>query len=259
MKLLTSNAKLEKCAKFGALSVGLQLMPATRLRDVAIMGFTNICPDSTPGCRAACLASAGRGSFPVVRSARKARTRLFKSDRRRFLDQLHLELSAHERRSARQGLRPAVRLNVLSDIPWEEIDPTLFSHHPELVFYDYSKSYDRALDFCLSGDHPRNYHLTFSWSGQNLAQCLTVLSAGGNVAIPVSDRIKTHCLSDGQFPPFEETEQSVRFELSGINHGDLTFVDGDVHDLTYQHPPGSILLLSQKGKAKRDRSGFVIR
>jgi len=230
-------------------------MPASKI------GAGTICPDSTPGCRAACLASAGRGSFPVVRSARKARTDLFVNDRPTFLEMLHTELSAHERRSARQGLRPAVRLNVLSDIPWEEIDPTLFSHHPNIQFYDYSKTYERMLHYCNIRGYgfTQNYHLTFSWSGQNLAQCLSVRSAGGNIAIPVSDRIKAGCLSDGQFPPFEETHQSVRFELSGTNHGDLTFVDGDVHDLTYQHPPGSILLLSQKGKAKRDRSGFVIR
>jgi len=38
-----------------------------------------------------------------------------------------------------------------------------------------------------------------------------------------------------------------------------TMVDGDVHDMRFLDPKGSIVLLKAKGDAKRDHSGFVVR
>jgi hypothetical protein len=37
------------------------------------------------------------------------------------------------------------------------------------------------------------------------------------------------------------------------------YVDGDLNDLAFEHPKGSIILLKEKGRAKKDKTGFVVR
>jgi len=69
----------------------------------------NVCPWSTPGCRAACLNSAGRGRFAKTQAARIARTRLWHTDRVAFMTQLVREIEALVRKAARQNMTPCVR------------------------------------------------------------------------------------------------------------------------------------------------------
>jgi hypothetical protein len=53
-----------------------------------------------------------------------------------------------------------VRLNLLSDIPWEAMIPWMFEKFPKVQFYDYTKVMFRK--------PPPNYDLTYSYSGENL-------------------------------------------------------------------------------------------
>lgn len=55
-----------------------------------------------------------------------------------------------------------VRLNLLSDIPWEAMIPWMFDRFPKVQFYDYTKVFIRK--------PPPNYNLTYSYSGDNLVQ-----------------------------------------------------------------------------------------
>lgn len=114
MKLLTlSNPKLEKGIKKGYLVAGLHLAPHR------LSGY-NVCPQASKGCIKACLNTAGRGRFS--QAARVRKTKMFFEDRANFMLQLEKNIQTTIRKAARKQLTLAIRLNVVSDIVWENID-----------------------------------------------------------------------------------------------------------------------------------------
>lgn len=234
-----ADAKTEKGTASGYLTGILYLAPGQ------LAGVGNLCPHASAGCLAACLFTAGRaGIFETVNAARVMRTRFLHNNRAAFLAMLRGEISALIRKAKRRGLRPVVRLNGTSDLPWESLAPELFAEFPRLRLYDYTKSPRRALAFA-AGKLPRNYHLTFSLAENNAAAAALAIAAGVNVAA-VADGIKP-----GQ-----------RFALPGIEPRP-TF-SADRHDLRFLDRPakdgrGRFGLLKAKGKARADKSGFVIR
>ena len=115
MKLLDTtggNAKLNKTNNSSQeyRLAGLSLMP-----DDIVCPYRNVA-----GCAKACLQSAGRGVFENVKAGRQRKTDLWHSDRSGFLKQLRKELRNFDKLCKKQGVKAAVRLNVLSDIPWEK-------------------------------------------------------------------------------------------------------------------------------------------
>jgi hypothetical protein len=84
---------------------------------------------------------------------------------------------------------------------------------------------------------PANYDLTFSRSERNEADCLEVLRQGGRVAAVFATR---------RGRPLPKTWQGFRV------------IDGDKHDLRFLDRGGIVVGLRAKGKARADRSGFVI-
>lgn len=115
---------------------------------------------------------------------------------------------------------------------------TVFEHFPDVQFYDYTKNPVRMLAFCR-GEMPANYHLTFSRSESNDADCRAVLAAGGNIAVP--------------FLVKDEAGLPATFM-------DTPVVSGDHDDLRFLDPAGVVIGLTAKGhKAKRDMSGFIVR
>jgi hypothetical protein len=94
---------------------------------------------------------------------------------------------------------------------------------PEVQFYDYTK-------------HPKpwlrtlpNYHLTFSHSGHNVADCLEALQHGINVAVVFSTR---------RGEPLPETWNGS------------PVIDGDLHDCRFLDSAGVVVGLRAKGMAK---------
>ena len=222
--LLTyDNAKTSKGEKLGVLTGILYLAPSD-------LSGVDLCPHASPGCRAACLFTAGRGAFENVHNARLNKTEYFLEDRAAFLIQLEREIERAVKRSKLLGLTLAVRLNGTSDIAWELITGIIqkFSH---VQFYDYTKSVAR-----LRKKLPENYDLTFSRSETNDAECIEALKLGFRVAA-VFDSL------DSAFNVADSVE----------------LVDGDLHDIRFLDKPGVIVALKAKGKARRDESGFVIR
>jgi len=142
----TKLAKTNRAAPFRY--AGLSLYPTNQ-----------ICPGAkAAGCLDTCLSEAGRGKFENVRSARRAKTEYWLNDRPDFLAQLRRELHNFSKTCERAGVRPAVRLNVLSDIPFERhID--MGGEFADIQFVDYTKMVSR-LD-----KTPANYQLIFSYSG----------------------------------------------------------------------------------------------
>lgn len=222
MKLLATNTKLEKGASFGWRTLGLSLSPAGK-------SGKQFCPHRSAGCEAACLDTSGMGIFSNVQDARLAKSRYFIDKRNDFLAQLNREMHNAEKLSVRTSVPVAVRLNVLSDLPWHKlIDMARF---PSIQFYDYTPNMERMMQF-LRGELPKNYHLTFSRKEDNQHRVHAVIAAGGNVAVAFNKLPDTYL--------------------------GKPVIDGDKSDLRFLDAKGVIVGLKAKGKGKKDTSGFVV-
>lgn len=238
MKLLgTSSAKTVKGESLSYLTGILYLSPST------LSGAGNTCPWAGT-CRESCLNSAGRGAFNSVQTARIKKTRWFFANRDAFMECLYEDCKALIAKAKRKGLLPCIRLNGTSDLAFHRLivpskGMTLMDLFPTVPFYDYTKSVKKALDNA-KGLHPKNYHVTFSRdSAANETECEQVLRAGGNVSVVFRDSL-----------PAVWKHRPV--------------LDGDVTDLRFLDRrakagrSGYVVGLKAKGKAKRDRSGFVV-
>jgi hypothetical protein len=231
MSLLSVNAdsKTIKGTKLGILTGILYLAPSNE------SGAINTCPNASAGCRAACLFTAGRGAFNSVKNARIAKTLKFVADREAFLRELIVDITALVRKAKKQDMKPAIRLNGTSDLAWEsfKVDgKNLMEHFPDVQFYDYTKSPSRMGRFA-TGQMPVNYHLTFSRSEENAEAVSNVLKTTGNVAV----------VFRGQLPATYQGRPVINGDESDVRFGDAAQV---------------IVGLVQKGKARKDASGFVV-
>ena len=196
----------------------------------------NLCPMAeTAGCLDGCLNTAGRGAMNSVQTGRARKAQWFVRDVQGFMQQLIKDLVRFQNYCAKRDLKPAVRLNGTTDIRWELIkvdgDKTIFELFPEIMFYDYTKIANRPLDI-------PNYKLTFSYSEASPAyakQCKIALDRGMNIAVVF------------------RTKESIPSNFLG-----LPTIDGDKTDLRFLDPSQSVVALYAKGKAKKDKSGFVI-
>jgi hypothetical protein len=139
--------------------------------------------------------------------------------------------------AARKSLTPCFRLNLTSDIPWENMKKggktSVIEEFPEVNFYDYTKGFTRMMAW-LNGKMPDNYHLTFSRSEETSDDRMKkILSLGGNVAVVFRGSLPKTYLG---FP----------------------VVDGDENDLRFKDKKGVIVGLVEKGLAKKDETGFVV-
>jgi hypothetical protein len=167
--------------------------------------------------------------FKSINEARLSKT-LFMLDEPEAFDQsLRYDIEKLVIDAAKAGLTPAIRVNGTSDQP--KIAMKYAREFPHVQFYDYTKlpkPYRRQLP---------NYHLTFSRSEENEADCLDALAHHVNVAV-VFDTKK------GQPLPQEFFGRTV--------------VDGDLHDLRFLDPKDVVIGLRAKGRAIKDTtSGFV--
>jgi len=230
MKLLTtSNTKIRKGEKLGFQTFGVHLAPSN------LSGF-NTCKDASAGCSAACLNTAGMGVYSTVQNARIAKTRLFFADKSAFMRQLVKEITAAIKKANKNGMKAVFRLNLTSDLPWEKISldgKSIFAMFPDVQFYDYTASSARMSTF-LSGEMPSNYHLTFSRKENTPSQLVeSVLKSGGNVAVVF--------------------RKSLPVSFFGAE-----VVNGDETDVRFLDGKGKIIGLVEKGRAKKDLTGFVL-
>ena len=195
---------------------------------------TKICPyQDIAKCKDACLNTAGLGGvYPSIQKARQKKTDLFLNDRDEFMQQLVKDINTFIRACQRKDKRPAIRLNGTSDIQWEyiEIDgyENIFAMFPDVQFYDYTKIPTRKID------HIPNYHLTWSYSEANDKYAKMFDKVPNNKAVVFKNKI-----------------------LPSMFKG-LKVIDGDTHDMRFLDEPNSVVGLKAKGKARQDKSGFVI-
>lgn len=230
IQLLTKEFGNPKLAKSSIDSdyvvCGLHLAPYTS------SGY-NVCPAASLGCQIACLNFAGNGKYKMVQRARIARTELYFENRALFKKQLIEELHYFCGRCFRNGWKPACRLNLTSDIVWEKVFPELFQEFPTVQFYDYTKIQKRVLK---GWQLPPNYHLTFSRSESNDEFCKQLVKQKSpkiNIAVVFN-------------------KQPQKFLKRQV-------ISGDYSDLRFLDPQGVIIALTEKGRAFRDLSGFVVR
>lgn len=227
------SPKAIKARKYGWMNAINYMAPASTA------GVGDMCPWSTAPCRALCLGEhSGQASMRkddednACTRSRKAKTVMFMRARAQFMKELAAGIGRAARKAQREGLQLCVRLNGATDINWV----ATIKAYPHIQFVDYTKSPERAMAHA-QGKLPSNYHVTFSFAGDNHSDCERVLAAGGNVAVVFS----------GAFP-------QTFFGRDVIN--------GDEHDLRHLDRKGGVVVaLSPKGrKAKRDgvRLGFVI-
>ena len=225
MRYLTlSNSKIIKGFQKGFITYGLHLAPST-------LSGRNVCPSASPGCAAACLNTAGRGMMNMVQEARINKTNKFFDNKFEFVLQLVKDIQAGIRFATRKQMSVCFRLNLTSDIKWE--DHGIIQEFPKQQFYDYTKIKNRMMQF-LDRKLPYNYHLTFSRDETTDTDFIKeVIKKGGNVAV-------------------------VFDEIPNTWEG-MDVISGDDHDLRFTDPHGKIIGLKAKGKAKQDNSGFVVK
>lgn len=211
-------------------------------------GGINVCPMAVlASCVEGCLNTAGRaGMFQSIPEARKRKTRLYRDDRAAFMATLHRDVARFAAWCERRGRKPAVRLNGTSDIQWERghiytVDgvryASIMDAFPQVTFYDYTKIYTR-----VDKPVPSNYFLTLSYSAAN-----------GHYAAEVRLRVRQG--KANMAVVYRNKSAVVAAELALGRW----FVDGDQTDLRFLDPTGGyVVALYAKGKAKQDRSGFVV-
>ena len=225
MKVLSvGNPKLMKGEKKGYLSFVLHLAPA----DVS---GKEVCPKRTAGCTSSCLNTAGRGGIfkkgettNVIQQARIRKTKYFFDNRDQFLADLEADIRLGIKQAEKKGMIPVFRLNGTSDLSWEKYD--IIQKFPEVQFYDYTKVLGRKVSSL------KNYHLTFSKAESNDLDVSLALDSGMNVAVV-----------------FKKLPEKYR---------NRAVIDGDLTDLRFLDDKNVIVGLKAKGKAKSDKTGFVV-
>lgn len=194
-----------------------------------LAGYGTVCAKASPGCKQACLYSAGRGSFSTVQNARIRKTKLFFEDNKLFVEHLTSDLNLFNQYCLDNKTQGYVRLNGTSDIDWQKIKSNktpLFDLYKNLQFYDYTKDFKRKSSF-------NNYQLTYSKSEEtSLTAIQGIVRAANNVAVV--------------FDKLPQTWQGMEV------------VNGDLSDLRPLDKRGVIVGLVAKGSAKKDVSGFVV-
>jgi hypothetical protein len=218
---VSADAKTVKGESQGYLTGILYLAPHK------VAGGPSLCPFSSPGCRAVCLYTAGKGALSSVQQARIRKARFFHANIKAFTAQICEDIEALRVEAAKRDLKPAVRLNGTSDVRWEGYG--IMQRFPEVQFYDYTK---------YPASHrtkvPANYHLTYSLSEKpdSLAQAEAWQALGVNTAVVF------------------ESELPETFAGRPV-------IDGDKHDLRFTDPKGCVVGLRAKGKARKAQTAFV--
>lgn len=278
--LLEPNPKLSKGGRMCWITPGLMLSP------FGISGIRNLCPYASKECAAGCLNESGMGGIPkpgteemAATDARKRRTAMLFWGREVFGRTLKTSLDFWHRIAdmhpddwtdrVRKKLKPqpedqcerhhmALRMNVLSDLPWEVMNfdfgtdghmtvfEYVYTHYNKLPCYDYTKNPERMMQF-LEGYMPRNYYLTFSLSEINAEIAFEILDRGGNVAVVFDVNPLQRPL-----PPLPKIW--CGYPVIDGDQYDMRFLDNRKHaKLRRSHGTGLVVGLRQKGNQFRAR------
>ena len=244
-KLLTSqNAKTIKGEKRGYKTFVLYLASGDKsLKDYGKAGGLDVCPNKSRACFTFCLDNAGRGRFDHVKLARLVKTKRYRLDPAKFTREVSQELARKVKwwSSNRPAWQLVLRADGTSDIG---IGRRICPDHPGVQFMDYTKNIG-VIRKHVKRHYSDNYHITFSWSGENKEECIEALALGYNVAVPFQH------LRAGPHQP--------KLKWHPDEFLSVPVVSGENDDLRFLDPSPSIVALRPKGPAIYDDSGFVVR
>jgi hypothetical protein len=180
---VNNSTKHEKAYQFNEMVYTIYLSPANK------SGY-EVCPMRTKECTLLCLDESGRNRMDSklnrINESRIKKTKLFFEDREFFVRWVIDEIKQGIDKAKELGYEFSVRLNNTSDISPElfyinenGVKKNLLQIFPDVQFYDYTKVRNR---FKLLEKYP-NYDLTFSYSGENMVDCIDLLSDGDRVAM----------------------------------------------------------------------------
>jgi len=238
--------------------------PAWRPLDISRTNFPKftLCPRATPDCISTCLVFSGRNdlgyqapsvfkngqlvAYPISSGqiVKARRTQALLAEPVAFCKLLLEAVKWHRDNCKQNGIRAFVRLNILSDIPWELFYPELLSGWGhDVVFYDYTKIPARKpMSGQQASDYP--YHLTFSYGGGKAAlQDMELELAHGTPCAIVfylgpENKFKRSSdkASKGKKIPWSETE------WRGMKFNGYPVYDGDCHDLRPLDPSEAMIV-----------------
>lgn len=175
---VNSSQKMEKGKSENYDSYVIYLSPAKS-------SGVNVCRMASAGCISACLSQSGHagiaersfGPANAIAISRLKKTWLAVFNRKITEKIIGHELIRHSQKAKKKGNRFAARLNGTSDIFFGRV----FKKFPEIQFYDYTKN----VSFLKLSKGFKNWHVTFSFSGENDESVFNAIKEGFNVAFPV--------------------------------------------------------------------------
>jgi|TARA_R100000750_G_C2316755_1_gene84718 hypothetical protein len=206
MKLLTTNTKIDK---------SMELLVDYYATILQLLPNKHFCVNYKL-CIKDCLAFKGLAKiYPSIIKSRKAKSEYFINDNENFIKQVIKEIKLQIKRANKKAKKAIVRLNGFTDIDFSKYG--IFKLFPNVQFYDYSADYKRVLN-----NKYENLHYTFSYKGNNLDECLHLLSKGINIAVI-------------------DIPKNQFFNSYDVNH-----INGDTHDFRFLDKSNSIVWLSEK-------------
>lgn len=177
------TTKHAKAYMYNEMTYSLYLAPAK-------MSGYEVCPMRTKECTSLCLNESGMNRMnmrnEMINEGRIKKTKLFFEERDYFMNWLISEITTAKNKAEKLGYTFSVRLNNTSDISPEIFklkiegkEKNIMELFPDVTFYDYTKVPSRYLLL----DKYKNYDLTFSYSGENLDDCHTLLNKGVRIAV----------------------------------------------------------------------------
>jgi len=179
------TTKHQKAYKYDELTYSLYLAPAKS------SGY-EVCPMRSEECTLLCLNESGMNKMTqkvkgdVINESRIKKTKLFFEHREFFVTWLVEEIKTAKKRADKLGYKFSIRLNNTSDITPEMFymnyagkNINVLQIFPDVQFYDYSKV-PKRIDLIKKY---KNYDLTFSFSGYNFPDCISMLNNGVRVAV----------------------------------------------------------------------------
>lgn len=233
-KLLTSDQdKLALGESLGWRTVGLQLAPAREALRPDVTG--TLCPLAGI-CALSCVKGMGQNDFAPAADTRAWRTAVILGAPQLGFELLARELESFSRSARKDRFLPAARLNTIADLDWRPFLDAYWRRIGDIRYYDYTKVPSRALREAelsqMGGTGPR-WDLVYSVSELSDPAKVTGMVRRGVKVSVVTTRKKGELLA--------------RDKRYGGN-----VVDGDVHDLTFLHPAGTVLDLSFKSRRNLD-------
>jgi len=228
---INTSSKIAKGLKYDEMTYILYLAPAKS------SGY-EVCPMRSDECTTACLNESGHNRIDIhentINKARITKTKLFFEQRAFFMQWLLDEVRSAQKKAVAAGKHFSVRLNGTSDLSPEQFHldgKNILELFPDVQFYDYTKVFKRIQ---LAKKHS-NYDITFSFSGNNIAESLLALE--------------------------QEIRVAVVFEEVPAQYWGVQVVDGDAYDMRYKDPGKVVIGLKYKkvrNKIDLSKSKFIV-